>query len=285
MAIHHQTARQAERHGFLLEEQGDFATAFMPSHGVRVYGVSPKDAFTQMQQYKAIADKRDPDVVFMALQRGDTKGYLRHSVTDKVTKEVMTPTEFNRAWDQLNWVEREIPQPIQDTIERSQNGVPFDGGIAHKEGITAADNPFDEGTEEGDAWDEQWDAAAEQAEPEEEKKSGSVVAEKYRAIYAERGHPTHCGDALAVLLNNLCQTAKETDLGRFEEICNANGIDLGKYNRTANGWQGRLRMTGRNLLSRKVWENNGVLNMPAGSEFPSYQMDAEWMASRKFKKA
>jgi hypothetical protein len=176
-------------------------------------------------------------------------------------------------------------------IPRSDKGVPLDGGQAHAEKFTAADCPYssEEGADgeedeydEFIRWNEEFDAHADEAE---EEKPGSVVKEEYRARYAEMGHPTHCGDDMAVILNNLCQTTKNgTDLDRFETICNANGVSLAKYNRTTNGWQGRLRMTGRNLLAKRIYEAGGVMKTPVEGAEPEYQMSAEWMASRKFVK-
>jgi len=285
MAIHHQIKKQAERYGFTLEESGELVRAFMPSRGVQIFGVSGKDAFNQALSYHNIAE-RDSDMVFEPLTVGSTVGWLRNANNGHRTEQVMTPTELYRSWGELTWTANE-PDPEQDepvdTVERSEKGVPLNGGIAHKEGIMAGDNPFEEGTEEGDQWDEEWDEAAE-AVPDEEDVEKSVVSEKYRAIYKERGHPTHCGDDLAVLLNNLCLTKENTDISRFEAICDANGVSLAKYDRTRNGWQGRLRMTGRNLLARKVWANDGVLNMPADWEQPYYQMSQEWLSTRPFKK-
>jgi hypothetical protein len=179
---------------------------------------------------------------------------------------------------------------------KNKDGVPFDGAEAFEAGFSAADCPYSSEVDDGDegdeydnfiAWNEDWDAAADlKQEAEDEEKSGSVVKEEYRARYKEMGHPTTCGDDLAVILDNLCKGKTATDLQRFEDICEANGVALGKYNRTSNGWQGRLRMTGRNMLARKVWLNNGLLIMPPnfdGAE-PSYQMSSEWMATRKFAK-
>jgi len=95
------------------------------------------------------------------------------------------------------------------------------------------------------------------------------------------GHPTTCGDELANLLNNLCLTKSGIDMPRFEAICMANGVDLSKYNRTTNGWQGRLRMTGRNILAGKVFAAGGVVLPPIEGAEPQYQLSSDWMASRR----
>lgn len=172
-------------------------------------------------------------------------------------------------------------------IKRNEKGVPFDGAIAYAEGIMAADNPFEEGTEEGDLWDSQWDQAADDApEQDNSEKGGSVVASKYRTKYAEQGHPNHCGDWLAELLNNFCVGDKHTDLITFERICGLNGIDTSKYKREGTGWQGRIRMTGRNLLAKKVF-STGKIVVPNGETEDGVQeivAPADWIAAQRYSK-
>lgn len=195
--------------------------------------------------------------------------------------------------------------------------VPVNGAEAYKAGFTADQCPYREDEEGFEEWNTDWDRAADEAQEEqdehdqakalgaeadmaegdeeEEKVTNSVVKEEYRARYAEAGHPNHCGDELAVLLNNLCLTKQGIDMPRFEHICEANGVDLSKYNRTSKGWQGRLRMTGRNILARKVFEQDGIVHTVIqitkedGSgydEFPlegaerEYKMSKDWMAMR-----
>jgi len=147
-------------------------------------------------------------------------------------------------------------------------GVPTDGKLAYIEQFMAGDCPYMEEDPDFQRWNDEWDAAAderwEQSTLAKVLKVGSVVTNRYRALYSESGHPTHCGDALANALNSLCANKAGTNLEVFEQICKANGVDLSKYNRTTKGWQGRLRMTGRNLLSKRVAENNGMLIMPEG---------------------
>jgi hypothetical protein len=149
-----------------------------------------------------------------------------------------------------------------------KDGVPINGAQAYAAGFSAADCPFFSDAEsEGEIdqteyeqflrWNKEWDEAADAAEPAE--KTGSIVRGKYRAIYAEQGHPTHCGDWLAEFLNERCLTGKGTDLERFESILNANGISMDKYKRSGHGWQGRFRMTGRNLLKAKIVRDGFIL--------------------------
>jgi len=195
--------------------------------------------------------------------------------------------------------------------KRKKKLVPDDGGAAYKAGFGATDCPFGEGTIDFIKWNDEWDAAADEAtegdeeapepaeeEPEEEPTEKSVVKAEYRARYAEMGHPTTCGDELANLLNNLCLTKAGIDLPRFEHIMEANGVDLSKYNRTTNGWQGRLRMTGRNVLAGKVFANGGVVKtvvergegdmafrLPLEGAEAEYKLSSDWMASRRKVKA
>jgi hypothetical protein len=185
-------------------------------------------------------------------------------------------------------------QPQMEDVnlkELMPNGaVPEDGAEAYHQGFKAADCPFSSEDEEGDEydkfieWNEAWDAAADEAEPEEE--GGSVVKAEYRARYAEMGHPTHCGDWLAEFLNDMCipVESKETDLVRFESICNANGVSLAKYNRTSNGWQGRLRMTGRNLLKAVVVRQMFILVPDINGHLDKFHADPEWLKAKAPKK-
>ena len=179
----------------------------------------------------------------------------------------------------------------EQAVARSENGVALDGAIAYREGTPAGDNPYTTETDDDEeynnavAWDEAWDAAADE-QSENEPKGGSVVNEKYRAIYAERGHPEHCGDWLADIFNNFVKTKTGTDIGMVDAIAAANGVDNSKYDRTRPGWQGRLRMTTRNLLARVVWLADGVLRIPGTDEegMMEYKAPGDWMANQRFKK-
>lgn len=170
---------------------------------------------------------------------------------------------------------------MQDRI----NGVPTNGELAYKEGILAGDCPYpEEDWSNFYRWNSEWDDAADKHEEEATKPSkiGSVVTNRYRAKYSESGHPTHCGDALATLLNSLCSNKAGTNLDLFEMICSLNGVDLSKYNRTTKGWQGRLRMTGRNLLAKRMVEAGGKLRLPdqLGSE---HVLGTDWVEEARDK--
>lgn len=169
------------------------------------------------------------------------------------------------------------------------NGVPIDGAQAYREGVLAGDCPFMEEDPDFARWNREWDQAADEKVAQEEAAKppavGSVITNRYRARYSENGHPTHCGDALAAKLNEICANKGGTNLELFEAICAANGVSLAKYNRTNKGWQGRLRMTGRNLLAKRVAENGGRLMFPPDWPEPYYQFDRDWVqeATTKFK--
>ncbi len=181
---------------------------------------------------------------------------------------------------ELMRLEKEKEERVKETTHDDNyiGGVHRNGGIAYREGAPAADCPFLEDSPEFDQWNDEWDEAADEAEAEEKpQKSGSVVTNRYRANYSESGHPTHCGDELAVLLNGICLNKAGINMELFEEICKYNGVDLSKYKRTGKGWQGRLRMTGRNLLASKVRDNKGTLMMPEGLGEDSYQLSQEWV--------
>jgi len=263
LRIHHTHKKQAEKIGVILTPEGELVRAFWAERNASTLGNNAPEALEKMRGIQDLARNEDQN---------------EDATFSKLVEQISEPMEGDDGTD-----------PLKPDVPRNDFGVPLDGGVAHHEGFTAADCPYtseseDEEYAEFERWNEEFDAAADAAEAEEP--GGSVVSERYRAKYAEQGHPTHCGDDLAILLNNLCQTDKNgTDLERFEAICEANGVSLAKYNRTTNGWQGRLRMTGRNMLARRVYENGGVLLTPIEGAEPSYQMSQEWMATRKFKKA
>jgi len=300
MAIHHMQKRQAEKSGFLLEEKDDLIRAFWPEYAVEIYAPTGAEAVRHMLSVKAVCAGGE----YRMEQAGEPTLVNTIRVQDGaiLAGSPMTPAEAydhiggkKAEWEPTNGApEPDAPKqhevtaekPLAALIPRDDKGVPLDGGQAHEEGFTAADCPYnsedEEQYEDFERWNEEFDTHADEAE---EEKGGSVVKEEYRARYAEMGHPTHCGDDMATILNNLCQTTKNgTDLDRFETICNANGVSLAKYNRTTNGWQGRLRMTGRNMLAKKIYEAGGVMKTPVDGAEPEYQMSQEWMSTRKFTK-
>lgn len=312
MTIHHSQIKKAEKAGFTLTEEADIGKvrAFYPKRGVVVYGNSTADAMTQMQAaiaimtgdaYRITTDINDSRLITVHMEDEILKGSPMPPVA--AHKAMMNGAEWepadsiidNDRADEL----RDEEDPDGDTkpdglttVERI-NGVATDGAVAFKEGTPAGDCPYSsEGNEEDGSdgeeydnfirWNEEWDAAADEATDEDEGKGGSVVSEKYRAKYAEAGHPTHCGDWLAETLNEICLNKEGVNLELFEGICGLNGVDTSKYKREGVGWQGRIRMTGRNLMSKKVFLNAGKLILP-DSMGGFKQAPEEWMAAQRFK--
>jgi hypothetical protein len=116
------------------------------------------------------------------------------------------------------------------------------------------------------------------AEDDEEASSkGSVVNYKYRKIYRDAGHPDNCGDWLATELEGLCHNADGFDFDAYTVILDHNAVEWAKYateeKKATRGWQGRLRMTTRAILQRKV-AVAGKLNISATK---SLKAPADWV--------
>lgn len=120
----------------------------------------------------------------------------------------------------------------------------------------------------------------------EDEPTGSVVPERYKLEYAARGDATTCGDWLALELNKLCKVTDEkgketTDLDRLEAIANSNDVAPARYGKLGvetNGWQGRYRMTIRNMLTPRV-AAKGFLFIPEGQ---GVKADTERKAPRQW---
>jgi hypothetical protein len=182
------------------------------------------------------------------------------------------------------------PPDFSEDRQPTKEGVPTDGKAAHLKGFSIVDNPYTSDEEDDYVrWEEEWEASAEESstqevETEPEPQAHSVVKSKYRAKYAEEGHPQHCGDELADTLNRLCIVAKKTDMGLLCAILDENGVKYDKYKRTGQGWEGRFRMTTRNILAKEVWRAKGLLRLPEtidGGE--PVQLSEEWVAGQRFK--
>lgn len=287
MTIHHTVMRKAEKLGVSLSEdkESGAVTAHWVERNVFAVGIGEwgKVAMAQMEAIQEIAKRLGSDF------------RIKNKEDDRFVVKVFN-SDLSRVLDR-EWL------PPKDALlaleakgdeEWFTTEVPKDGSQAYREGWAAGDNPFEEGDEVDpnselrEEWDAAWDEAADAAaaEPEEET-SGSVVKNVYRMRYAEAGHPTHCGDWLAETLNNLILGKTATDLEKFEELCAVNGVDTSKYKRSGNGWQGRLRMTGRNLMARKIYAAEGKMMLPPSlrpdpaTEF--FMATPEWMAQQKFK--
>jgi hypothetical protein len=94
---------------------------------------------------------------------------------------------------------------------------------------------------------------------EEEDTPSSVVPIRYRVKYREEGHPQHCGDWLANLLDGaftLVIDGKITfDLDAFNKFLADNEVEFtGKWTKIPDtqktGWAGRYRMNGRQKLEK-----------------------------------
>ena len=252
--IHHTQKARAERMGVTLSVNGDEISAFWPERAVTVSNPTASGALDEMEKEQAA--RREQELIDTA------------------------PDTFPP--DLVNDVVADL---IGDEVERSEHGVPLDGTRAYEENFAAADCPFSSEEDEEEyerftKWHEDWDAAADRAEPE---MPGSVVKEKYRAIYAERGHPAHCGDWLAEILNNLCLTKEGIDIVRFQAIMEANDVNMSKYKTSGNGWQGRYRMTGRNLLAKKLFTAEHLNAPNENGEMQQYPIPEDWKASQRFK--
>jgi hypothetical protein len=114
-------------------------------------------------------------------------------------------------------------------------------------------------------------------EDEEEKSSGSVVPDKYKRLYAEAGHAGNCGDWLALTLEPLVTTKAGFDVDAMDEIARLNGVDTSALNRTSRGWQGRYRMTTRNMLVKAI-AKQGFLSVPPFEGGDSIKAPSEWLA-------
>lgn len=101
-------------------------------------------------------------------------------------------------------------------------------------------------------------------ELEEEAAGRSVVPDKYKERYKAEGHAGNCGDWLASLLIELTtDKANGYNCDTMNAIADANGTKTDHLKTTSKGWQGRHRMTARNLLVKKVAAKGAVI-LPAG---------------------
>lgn len=294
MAITSRDIKKAGRLGVSLADTKQGVSAIHMPSGLHLTCPSAADAIKQMEAVIAIAAYGNTKIL--------TAGEREIEVLNKDTNLLLargphTPFAAFKLLesDIADWIDpndgKDATPPVEKVeTPRDERGVALDGAIAYSEGTPAGDNPHipPEGEEETDeihaaavAWDDAWDAAADATESAKPTHTGSVVSDRYRAKYAEAGHPTTCGDWLATTINNLCLNKGGTNLEIFEIICTMNGVDLSKYNRTSKGWQGRFRMTGRNLLAKKVYAAEGVLKTPDRE----FKATAEWMAEQKYKQA
>lgn len=306
MTIHHSQQKKAEKAGYTLTEGDEGVVAFWPRRGLAIHGASSADAMAQMQAaqvimtgdaYRIAVDADQPRLVSVY----DAEMRLKGSPMPPVAAHRLIFLDRTAEWSDEGGENDRVelfPDLEQPTVTAERiNGIAIDGAVAYKEGTPSGDCPYSSETEIGNdseapgseydnflRWNEEWDAAADEATDEEDKGGGSVVSSKYRAKYAEAGHPTHCGDWLAETLNEIVLNKEGVNLELFEAICGLNGVDTSKYKRSGVGWQGRIRMTGRNLISKRVFLNEGKLILPEALGLFK-QAPPEWMALQRFKAA
>lgn len=280
--IHQAQIKKAEKIGVVLAEvnrdTGE-VDAHWVQHNVHARGIGAKAALDEIEAVQKIKAMSDD---YRVVNKPDDDGMILLYNSDRslvLDRDGATPRDTLLL----------LSQAIENGTPWKTTKVPDDGGQAHKEGWHITDNPFEEGDDNYEKWDAAWEASAEAAvgEEEDDTTGGSVVKQEYRIRYAEAGHPNHCGDWLANMLNQLVLGKSSTDIEKFDAICAANGVDLSKYNRTTPGWQGRLRMTGRNLLARKIYLANGVLVVPeiarTDANVGELRAPADWMAAQRYK--
>jgi len=283
--VHHTKIKQAMQIGCHLSESTNHRyRIFWPQRSVELFGHTIDEALDEMRATQSILHF-NPDYKVIT-NHSDTTVTLMNRMTGKIMKQ--TPAQPTEIWAIIEAEEDQWVVPLNEPLQEDEmsdriNGVHINGAVAFKEGVPAADCPYIDESDDFSRWNNEWDEAADQAENPPPK--GSVVTNRYRATYSEYGHPTHCGDELAILLNNLCLNKAGINLELFEAICAANGVNLTRYNRTTKGWQGRLRMTGRNLLAKRLKSNGGKLIMPPNMMPDSYTLSYDWMvqAEQKYK--
>lgn len=97
---------------------------------------------------------------------------------------------------------------------------------------------------------------------EEDDAPHSVVPEHYKAEYKAIGvNGQDNGDFLARAFSDYCRVGDKIDVFRVERLLSRNGIEREPIpgNR---GWEGRYRMTARNMLARRI-SDDGTLYVPA----------------------
>ncbi|QIG66071.1 hypothetical protein PQB35_gp15 [Ochrobactrum phage vB_OspP_OH] len=329
MSIHHTQIKKAEKAGIILEEieGSENVLARWPKRAVSMEFASAADALTQMDAIQRIYSEFNDKYT---VQTGIEPRMIHVVWPEEGISEAMTPTDAIKRLrkDKVTFSMQsfsdtlgnghaenvdgsdapehgaksddepfEDPNPVSLVVKRAENGVALDGGVAYREGTPAGDCPFNSETDDDEEyanfekWNEEWDAAADEAAENGEEQDGtptggSVVSARYRQRYAELGHPTHCGDWLAETLNGFCTGSAHTDLTVFEAICGENGVDTSRYKRDGIGWQGRIRMTGRNLLAKRVYTAGGILRLPVTLHqdgVTELKAPAEWMAAQRYK--
>jgi hypothetical protein len=245
MSIHHAIIKKAEKAGIRLEDLGTDEEpqfrykAHWPEYNQVLFGPEVKYLLDDMLHIK---EMRKNYQSFKVEIQDDQTVHITVRGTDIEVKGMRAAAAFGVA--KKAWLDSRASLDIED--EEEDNEVEAEIDEAHLE--------------------------------DEDERSGSVVSASYRAKYAEAGHPNTCGDWLANILNDQCLNKAGFNDELFEQICTLNGVDLSKYNRTTRGWQGRLRMTGRNLLARRVAINDQLV-LPNDTVLKA---DPDWRASQRY---
>jgi hypothetical protein len=243
MAVHHAVIKKAQKAGIILEDLGDEEErgtrykAFYPKWNRILFGETASGVLEQMLHVKNGLEHYQSMVI----------EHLDDGVSVKVT---IRGTDI----DVSGVPSFAVPKAIKEW-ERSREDLSIEDEEADAEVEAETDAEVD-----GD-----------------DDRPGSVVSAKYRARYAEAGHPNNCGDWLRGILDNLCRNKEGTNIELFTEICAANGVDATKRKLEKSSDRGRYVMSGRNELSRVVWQNE-ELKMPDtvnGGE--SYRPPKEWL--------
>lgn len=245
--IHHATAKQAASKGVILTSTEDEVTAHRPEPNRRV--VLPFDP----EEHESLTDRAKD--AWVALD--DILAYEAEHPATRIGQDEGDFVAYQSASDGGSPIEEICRDPdLADLFE----------SLADPE-VNGQEVEDDE-------------------EPEDR---GSVVPAKYKAEYAARGNPNHCGDWLAETLATLCRVLDEhgkeiTDIDRLEAIANANDVAPARYGKlgmASNGWQGRFRMTIRNMLVPRV-AAKGFLFVPEGHGTDSdreFKAPAAWCLS------
>lgn len=165
----------------------------------------------------------------------------------------------------------DIPHPEDDGETRQQTLLLATKKVPELADIFAA-------CEDNDLDPEEIDAPA--------KPSGSVVDEAYRSRYKEASSTGRSnGDALAEwLAKETIGADNKTDFTALEAIFAANGLDLtAKWAKVggSNGWQGRYRMNGRQVLEKTVAKSGHVFD----GQGNQCELDPEFIAAIRNKHA
>lgn len=237
MSIHHAVVKSAASKGVILTHEELTVTAHMPEPNRRVtLDVEPEDgdAPTQAEYTERARDA------------------------------------WSHLSDILAW-EAEHPGIRIEQHAGDFVAIKVTAGKKPKEADEIARDPeFEDLIETLNEYEENGSEGMGEDDDDEAEETGSVVPAKYKAEYAARGNPNHCGDWLAETLARLCRVMEDgkevTDIDRLEVIANANDVAPARYGKlglATNGWQGRFRMTIRNMMVPRI-AAKGFLFVPEG---------------------